>query len=93
MAIKSHLEKLLQVFQWQRVQYPTHCQQRRQVHDLLREQQVGVGALREGTHLRDRHKVVRRFHLVLLVGGVEDPITSVTAQSHKHDLCIEKERP
>jgi hypothetical protein len=30
---------------------------------------------------------------MLHVGDVEDPITSVTAQSCKQDLCIEKERP
>jgi hypothetical protein len=30
---------------------------------------------------------------VLHVGDVEDPITSVTAQSWKQYLCIEKERP
>jgi hypothetical protein len=30
---------------------------------------------------------------VLHVGGVEDPITRVTAQSCKQDLCIDKERP
>ena len=35
---------------------------------------------------------MRRFNLVLPVGDVEDPITSVTAQSYNQGLCIEKER-
>jgi hypothetical protein len=30
---------------------------------------------------------------VLLVGGAKDLITSVTFQSHKQALCIERERP
>jgi hypothetical protein len=30
---------------------------------------------------------------MLPIGDVEDPITSVTAQSYNQDLCIEKERP
>jgi hypothetical protein len=72
-----------QVFQWQRVQHPIHHQRRRQVHDLLREQLVGAGVPGEGTHFRDRHRAVCRFHLMLHVGDVEDPITSVTSQSCK----------
>jgi hypothetical protein len=61
------------------VHHPTHQQRHRQVHDLLREKQVGAGAPGEGTHLRERHRVVYMFHLVLHVGDVEDPITSVTS--------------
>jgi predicted aspartyl protease len=83
MEIESHLEQLQQVFQWQRVQHPTHHQRHRKVHDLLREQQVGAGAPGEGTHFRGLHREAPRFHPVLLVGGVEDLITSVTVQSHK----------
>jgi hypothetical protein len=36
---------------------------------------------------------MRRFNSMLPVVDVEDPITSVTAQSYNQDLCIEKERP
>jgi hypothetical protein len=88
MVIKSHQGQFLQVFRWHQVQHLTHHQQRRQVHDLLREQQVGAGVLGEGTHFRDHQRAVHRFHLVLHVGNVEDPITSMTAQSFKEDLCI-----
>jgi hypothetical protein len=93
MAIESHLGQLLHVSQWKRVQHPTHHQWRRQVHDLLMEQQVGVRDPGEANHFRDHHRAVHRFHIVLRVGGVEDPITNVTAHSCKHDLCIEKEMP
>ena len=44
----------------------------------FREQLVGAGVPREGTHFRDSHIIVHRFNLVLPVGGAEDPITSVT---------------
>jgi hypothetical protein len=47
------------------------------------ETRVGVGVPGEGTHFRDHHRVVHRFNLMLNVGDVEDPITSVTAQSCK----------
>jgi hypothetical protein len=47
----------------------------------------------EVTHFKDHHMVVCRIHLVLLIGGVGEPITNVTVQSHNQALCIEKERP
>ena len=75
------------------MKHAAHHQRRRQVHDLLREQQVGAGAPGEGTHFKDRHREVCRFHLMLHVGDIEDSITSVTTQSYNQDLCIEKERP
>jgi hypothetical protein len=74
------------------VQHLIHCQRCRQVHDHIREQLVGAGVLGEGTHFKDRHIIVHRFNLVLLVGGAEDPITSVTSQSYNQGSCIEKER-
>jgi hypothetical protein len=74
------------------VQHLVHHQQLRQVNDHLREQLVGAGVLGEGTHFRDSHIIVHRFNIVLLVGGAEDPITSVTAQSYNLGLYIEKER-
>ena len=75
------------------MQHIVHRQRRRQVHDHLREQLARTGVLEEGTHFRDSHRIVCRFNPVLHVGDVEDPITSVTAQSYNQDLCIEKERP
>jgi hypothetical protein len=69
-----------------------HRQQSRQVHDHLREQLVGAGVLGEGTHFRGSHIMMHRFNLVLPIGGTEDPITSVTAQSYNQGSCIEKER-
>jgi hypothetical protein len=53
---------------------------------------VGAGVPGEGTHFRDSHITVHRFNLVLPIGGEEDPITSVTAQSYNQGSCIEKER-
>jgi hypothetical protein len=75
------------------VQHLVHHQRRRQFHCHLREQLVGAGVQGEGTHFRDNHITVRRFNIMLPVGGAEDPITSVTPQSYNQDLCIEKERP
>jgi hypothetical protein len=74
------------------VQHIVHRQRRRQVHDHLREQLVGVGVPGEGTHFIDNHIIVHMFNLMLPVGGAEDPITSVTTQSYNQGLCIEKER-
>jgi hypothetical protein len=82
MVIESHQEQSSQVFQWQRVQHLVHHQRHRQVHDHLKEQLVEAGVPGEGTHFRDSHRTMRRFNLVLPVGDVEDPITSVTAQSY-----------
>ena len=75
------------------MQHIVHHQQRRQVQDHLREQLVGVGVPGEGTHLRDSHITMCRFNPMLPVGDVEDPITSVTAQSYNEDSHIEKGRP
>ena len=75
------------------MQHLIHCQEHRQVHNHLREQLVGAGVPGEGTHFRDNRIIVHSFNLVLPVGDVEDPITSVTAQIYNEDLCIEKERP
>ena len=75
------------------MQHLIHHQRCRQVHDHLREKLVGAEVPGEGTHFIDSHRTMRNFNLVLLVGDVEDPITSVTAQSYNPDLCIDKERP
>jgi hypothetical protein len=73
-------------------EYLVHRQRCKQVHNHLREQRVGSRVLGEGTHFRDSHITMHRFNLVLPVGGAEDPITSVTAQSYNQGSCIEKER-
>jgi hypothetical protein len=65
------------------VQHLIHHQQRRQVHDHLNKQLIGEGFPEEGNRIGDSHRIVRRFNLVLPVGDVEDPITSVTTQSYK----------
>jgi hypothetical protein len=74
MGIESHLEHLQQVYQCKKVQHPTHHQRHRKVHKLLGEQLVGAGVPWEGTHFRGLHRAVCRFHIVLLVGGVETPL-------------------
>jgi hypothetical protein len=69
-----------------------HRQRCRQAHDNRKEQLVGAGVPGGGTHFKDRHITVHRFHLILPVGGARDPITSGTASSYNKGLCIEKER-
>jgi hypothetical protein len=55
------------------VQHLVHRQQCRQVHDHLKEQLVGAEVPGEGTHFKERHVTMHRFHLVLPVGGVGGP--------------------
>jgi hypothetical protein len=59
------------------VQHLVHRQQRRQVHDHLKEKLVGAGVPGEGTRFKDSRRTVHRFNLVLPVGDMEDTITSV----------------